>query len=119
MLLVLCRLKAIVMLRSFDAHKKGLGGAVYVGGSPLDIVTGGEDGKLHLRQADNPSKQLKEIKRGDANAIYCVAVHPSRSQFAVGYKGKGVQVSVLFLKVSANFRDQESSSTSPSPVMAD
>lgn len=75
-----------------EAHSEGLGGAAFIGKEPLQIITGGNNGRICIRGCGALAKEAEEIRRTDLHPIHCVAAHPKRTQFAIGDKAKGVHV---------------------------
>ena len=81
------------MLDLVKVHSKGLGGAVYVGSSPLKVLTGGQEGRLCVREESSPANETQEVMRVENNAINCIAGHPRQTHYAIADQSKGVFVS--------------------------
>lgn len=80
------------MLDLVDIHGEGLGGAVFVGASPLEILTGGVDGRLCVREETSPANETQEVKRVENSSINCIAGHPKQTHYAIADQSKGVYV---------------------------
>jgi len=79
------------MLDLVNIHAKGLGGAVFVGANPLEILSGGQEGRLCVR--DEAANETQEVKRVENSAINCIAGHPKQTHYAIADQSKGVFVS--------------------------